>query len=148
MHAWNACIQRQLTNIFQIFGLLTPDPTLAHLNTSIACRGFHREASGHPRTNPKLNIGGVRGNGVSNVTGILAGMRVVGTLKRFHVDIASVTFLGPALPAYTTQGEYPDSRPTTQTVLLPTAMTPTPKGRRKAGISFDDKPIPTKKSRT
>ena len=40
------------------------------------------------------------------VTGILAGTQLVGTLKRFHVDIVSVTFLGPVPPS---QGTYSKS---------------------------------------
>ena len=44
-----------------------------------------------------------------SVTGIFAGTRIVGALKRFRVDIASVTFLGTAPPVYTTQGKYTSS---------------------------------------
>jgi len=70
-----------------------------------------------------------------SVTGVLAGMRVVGALKRFHVDIASVTFLGPAPPTYTTQSEYPNSRPTTQTDF-PHSVNPDPQGEAKGRNIF------------
>jgi len=71
-------------------------------------------------------------NGVKfvSVTGVLAGMRFVGTLKGFRVDIASVKFLGPAPPAYTTQGEYPNSRPTTKTDF-PHSVDANPQGEAK-----------------
>jgi len=52
------------------------------------------------------------------VTGTLAGIRLVGTLRRFCVDIVSVTFLGPAPPAYTTQGKYSSSHTLTRTDFL------------------------------
>ena len=79
-----------------------------------------------------------------SVSGTFTGMRTVGTSKRFHIDIAMVTFLGPAPPAPVAQGKYSGLRTMTQTDF-PTALTPTPKGKRKAGINFNDKFTPTKK---
>jgi hypothetical protein len=40
------------------------------------------------------------------VSGILTGIETSGDTKKFHVEIASVTFLGPAPPAYTAKGQY------------------------------------------
>jgi hypothetical protein len=81
-----------------------------------------------------------------SVTGILAGMMAVGTLKRFYADIASVTFLGAEPLTNATKGKYLTLVPILQTRLTHFSATPTPKGKRKAAISFKDKQTPTKKA--
>jgi len=82
-------------------------------------------------------------NGVKfvSVTGVVAGMRVVGTLKRFCVDITSVIFLGPAPPADITQGKYPNSRPTTQTDF-PHSIDTNPQGEAKGRESLSKTNLP------
>ena len=54
------------------------------------------------------------------VTGTLTGIRAEGTLKKFYVDIASVTFLGPVPQVHATKGKYfnPDPYPTHWTDLF------------------------------
>lgn len=66
-----------------------------------------------------------------SINGTLLGMRDAGALKRFHVEILSVTFLGSAPPVQPTP-----------------AMTPNPKGKKQTMIDFDDKPSPSKNTRT
>jgi len=67
-----------------------------------------------------------------SVTGILAGTRVAGTSKRFHVDISSLTFLGSAPLAYTTQGKHSNSRTTFKTDF-PHSVNPNPQGKAEGG---------------
>ena len=70
-----------------------------------------------------------------SVSGILAGMRTVGGVRRYHVDITLPTFLGPAPPAYVTQSEYPMSRPITQ-ADSPHSINLNPQGEAKGRNQF------------
>ena len=70
-----------------------------------------------------------------SVTGILASKKFVGTSKRFHVDIVSVTFLGSAPLAFTTQGEYSNASTTPQTDFLHSGDS-NPQGETKSGDIF------------
>jgi hypothetical protein len=68
-----------------------------------------------------------------------------GAPKRFVVEVHSMTFLGTAPQAYPKSVAVFLSHPTSLTCYI-TALTPASKGKRKAGLEFDE--TPTKKGKS